>query len=137
MITKQQIIIAQTLLSKCNLRAQKANVLLGFSDGRTEHVNELEEKEAAELITFLQRKARDMDRTPRALWTDRMKRKIISMAHELGWKLPNGKINMKSVNGWCVKYGYLHKRLDEYKYRELHTLVQQFEQMYLVVMKRK
>lgn len=136
MIAKQKIITAQTLLSKCRLRAQKTNIVRGFSDGRTAHISELDEDEANRLIGFLRYTARDAARTPAQSSADRMKRKIISMAHELGWRQPEGKINMKSVNGWCMKYGYLHKCLDDYSHAELPRLVQQFERMYTIVMKR-
>lgn len=140
MITKQQIKIAQTLLSVCHLRAQKANILLGFSDGRTEHVSELEHDEAAELIRFLQKKKFALDRKaadPHAASVDKMKRKIISMAHEMNWKTPAGRIDMKKVNGWCVKYGHQHKALDRYTYAELPALINQFQNMYTQYIKRQ
>ncbi|WP_145859076.1 hypothetical protein [Pedobacter suwonensis] len=60
-----------------------------------------------------------------------MQRKILSMAHEKGWKLPGGKINMAKVNGWCMKYGVpVHKPFNDYTVAELPALVTQFEKMY-------
>jgi len=40
------------------------------------------------------------------------------------------KLDMRRVNNWCLKYGYLHKLLDEYTYEELPKLVTQFEEVY-------
>lgn len=130
MMDKQKVIIVQTLFSKCALRAQKANIVRSFSDGRTEHITELDDDEVRRLIGYLRYTARDAARTPTQISEDKMKRKIISMAHELRWRNADGKIDMKSLNGWCVKYGYLHKRLDDYSNAELPRLVQQFEVMY-------
>lgn len=140
MISKQDIIIIQTLLSRCNLRAQKTVLLQGFSDGRAEHVNELSSAQAGEFIRFLRRRQQAIERQradPRAASIDRMKGKILSMAHEMNWRLPTGKIDMKTVNGWCRKYGYMHKPLDDYEYAELPALITQFEKMYIQFIKRK
>lgn len=73
--------------------------------------------------------------------SDKMRKKIISMAHDLGWQYVHplhGKLcaDMKAINQWCKKYGYLHKPLDKYTYRELPTLVSQFETFYAQRMSR-
>jgi hypothetical protein len=63
-------------------------------------------------------------------WTspeDRMRKKILSIGHELGLKLNNGSINMARVNAICVERGYLHKKLDLYTRAELPKLIAQFE----------
>jgi hypothetical protein len=79
---------------------------------------------------------------PRAKATDRMRNKILSMAHEMGWNLTPGpspqerggmqkpKIDMAHVNAWCTRHGYLHKPLDDYTHSELPKLVSQFEEVY-------
>lgn len=58
-----------------------------------------------------------------------MRRKVISIAHEMKWKLPNGKADMTRVNDFCVKRGHAHKTLNEYTYDELPKLITQFEQV--------
>lgn len=58
-----------------------------------------------------------------------MRRKVLSVVHELGWELPGGKIDWTRLNAYLFKYGYLHKDLNDYKYEELPTLVTQFENL--------
>lgn len=60
---------------------------------------------------------------------NRMRRKVISIGHELGWKLENGKIDMKRVNEFCLKRGHGHKLLNDYEVKELPKLITQFEQL--------
>lgn len=60
---------------------------------------------------------------------NRMRRKVISIGHELGWKKENGKIDMVRVNEFCVKRGHGHKTLNEYSLKELPKLITQFEQL--------
>ena len=72
-----------------------------------------------------------------------MRGKILSRAHELGWHKKDAKgnvvrdratqkakIDFDRVNEWCVKYGYLSKKLDKYTYAELPKLLWQFQQYY-------
>lgn len=40
------------------------------------------------------------------------------------------KVDMDHVNAWCIKHGYLKKKLDNYTYSELPKLVSQFEEVY-------
>ena len=58
---------------------------------------------------------------------DRMRKKILSICHDMGWELEDGRIDWKRLNGWLIKYGYLHKKLNDYKLQELPALVTQFE----------
>lgn len=86
--------------------------------------------EVIELINYMRTLTGIDDKKKRA---DKMRKKIISMAHECGWHtLINGKwiIDMNRLNAWMLKSSYLHKRLDEYNYKELPLLVTQFEQVY-------
>jgi hypothetical protein len=72
-----------------------------------------------------------------------MRRQVIAIFHEAGWNLPISandeagsppgergggggvRIDMERVNAWCVKHGYLHKKLNAYTYEELPKLVTQ------------
>ncbi|MCE9538711.1 MAG: hypothetical protein K8R85_05790, partial [Bacteroidetes bacterium] len=58
---------------------------------------------------------------------DKMRKKILSICHEMNWTNEKGKINWKMLNDYLLKYGYLHKALNDYKETELPTLVSQFE----------
>lgn len=122
LINKQQIIKAKVQLRKLGLDSEE--MALTYSDGRTTHISGLYGGEAAELIQYLSASLNEPE-TPK----ERMKRKILSMAHELGWKF-RGKVDLRRVNGWCEKYGYLGKPLKAYTESELPALVTQFEKMY-------
>jgi hypothetical protein len=64
---------------------------------------------------------------------DRMRKKIISLAREMGWELRTtaGKAaDMDRIKNWVMKYGYLKKPLNDYTINELPRLVTQFEHVY-------
>lgn len=132
-ITPNQLKAIHALLNAAGLKDEKESIVDSFSGGRTVHVGELSKGEAMALIGHL----KSLDST--AQRADKMRNKILSMAHEMGWEkevdnrqLAKGKkpIDMQRVNNWCVKYGYLHKRLDAYNYNELPRLVTQMEGVY-------
>jgi hypothetical protein len=113
------------LLTKRGLLEQKGIIVYGFTNGRSESCKDLSFEEAAEMIDYL----KSQDKTgPGA---NKMRRKIISLAHEMHWHL-NGTqaIDMPRLNGWCQKYGYLHKKLNDYTYKELPKLLTQFQLLY-------
>lgn len=131
----EQIKAISTLLGKHNLVDQKDSIIGSFTNGRSTSRKDMTKAEAAALIGHL----KSLDPTDRR--SDKMRNKILSMAHEMGWNLsagfsmhekglPKSKIDMEHLNNWCVKSGYLHKKLDDYTYKELPRLVSQFEEVY-------
>jgi hypothetical protein len=123
-ISTAQVSCIMAMINKLKLKAQKEHIIMGATDGRTTSTRELTSDEANALIKYL--KSQDPDE----IGAEKMRRKIISMAHEMGWKLPNSKADMERVDNWCVKYGFLHKKLNQYLYNELPKLVTQFESVY-------
>lgn len=99
----------------------KAALIFSFSDGRTETTPELYFEEAHALIKWLKEELKLPD-TPK----DRMARAILSLAHEMNWRI-KGKVDINRVNTWCIKYGYLHKKFNDYDETELPTLLTQFQ----------
>lgn len=127
-----------TLLKSSGLQGVKEELVLGASRERTTHFTELSAAEQKDLITFLQKEANKKDSEYQKANT--MRRKIISMAHDMGWvRLVEGspKADMVRITDWCRKYGYLHKGLNEYTYAELPQLVTQFRAMREGFMKSK
>lgn len=124
-ITKPQLIKIKTLMSKRGLLRVSKELAYSFSNSRTQSVSGMFSHEAWELIQHLEE---DNGNQPTSLV--KMQRKILSMAHEQNWKNFDGKINMDKVNNWCIKYGYLHKRFNDYTEAELPALVTAFERMY-------
>lgn len=69
------------------------------------------------------KKKEDWQNTPE----NTMRRKIIALFKEIGYTVAGGKADMKAINTWSIKKGYLHKPLNEYTLKELPTLVSQAE----------
>ena len=125
MITVQQIKKIQTLISKTGNAGNKEDMIAGFTGGRTTSVRELLPEETVAVIRYLNK----LD--PNYKGSERMRRKIISMAHEMQWRhIGSVKIDMGRVDGWCITFGFGKKKLDAYTYEELPKLVTQFTEAY-------
>lgn len=124
-ITKGQIACIHAMVKKLNLTSSKGDIVLGFTDGRTDSVGDMYLDEAKAMIQWL--KSQD----PEEQSAERQRRYIISMAHECGYRKPGTtKVDMVKLDSWCVNYGYLHKKLNQYRQHELPKLVTQFEKVY-------
>ncbi len=113
-----------SLLYQTGMMPQKRNLVIGFTDGRTEHSSEMLATEADQLIKYL----KDHDTPAQA--SNKMRRKIISMCHRLRWTVEPGKVDMERLNNWCIEKSYLKKPLKDYAYNELPKLVSQFTELY-------
>jgi hypothetical protein len=123
LVTPGQIKCIAINIKRRNMR--KEDVISGASAGRTEHISELYLREGIELIKYLKKQ------DPDEIKAEKMRRKIISMAHEVGYRKPGTKqVDMKKVDSWCTQYGYMHKKLNQYNLHELPGLVTQFELYY-------
>lgn len=140
----QQNKMIHALLAQTNLTRQKANIVAGISQGRTESSKDLTDTEAQAMITYLKENIPPPVLDGLDIKADKMRKKIISYAWQMNWtikinalelaKLPSSalpyKCDMNRLNAWCEKYGYLHKKLNDYSYQELPKLLTQFENMY-------
>jgi hypothetical protein len=63
----------------------------------------------------------------------KMRRRFFAVCHELGWKLENGKLDYKRINGWLLQYGVHKKKLNAYTAKELPELISQID----ALLKRK
>lgn len=107
----------------------KSDLVLSFTQGRSESRKDLSFEEARQFINWLQKQPKPEDAA------NKMRRKIISMAHEMQWygpRTPEGgnKVDMQRLNGWCEKYSLMKKKLNDYTYNELPALVTQFTEVY-------
>jgi hypothetical protein len=116
--------LLMALLTKTGLQGRRHAIVWDYSNGRTESSKELTDPETNRIIHDLEKGFKELDRS------DIMRKKIISQAHEMAWELPGHKADMARINDWCVKFGYLHKPLNQYKYTELPALVTQFDSVY-------
>ena len=114
------------LLTSTGLGLQKAALVSSYTHGRSESSKDLSNEEAKQMIAYLARVANDHGEA-----SQKMRRSIISMAHEMHWHLPGTqKIDMERLNDWCCVYGFGKKVLNRYSYVELTKLVTQFKIIY-------
>lgn len=114
------------LLNKSGLSTQKESLVHSYTNGRSISSKDLTNDEAKNMIGYLNGVV-----NVESFASNKMRRKIISMAHEMHWHLPGTqKIDMVRLNDWCVKFGYMKKELNKHAYKELPTLVFQFEAVY-------
>lgn len=132
-LEKQKIITIRTLLAKAGLaeKEDKEALVMQFTNSRTSSISSMESKEALVMILHLKTSLGQVKYKPASDRCQPMKNKIISMAHEMGWRIPGStKIDMEKLNNWCEKRGMYHKKLDKHTYEELPALVTQFEAVY-------
>lgn len=122
------------LLPQAGMTAEDKKALVKeFTNGRSDSSRELLMAEAQRLIQHLEASLGLVATAPTAAHeeaSDQMRRKILSLAHEMRWELPSGKVDMGRVNGWCQARGFGKKVLNEYSHPELQKLVSQFKIMY-------
>jgi len=144
-ITKSQIITIHTLLQHKGLMEEKANIVSEASGMRTSSCKELTFSEAQQLINILNGKKQENPNDK----SQKMRKHIIAMAHELGFIKKEMKVmaeggmkevaNYDDLHAWIAKFGHknkvlvnveAHKHLNLYSYKELPILVTQFKQVY-------
>lgn len=118
------------LLKSTGLDAQKAILVSSFTKFRTESTKEMTFAEADDMIRYLQGEANKDD------GSNQMRRKILSVCHNLNWKKADGKVDLDVLDQWCLNHSYLKKRLMEYTYKELPKLVTQVQSMYSSMLKK-
>lgn len=119
-ISKNQIACIMAMMNKLQFAPQKEAIVSGISNGRTTSTRALTADEARDLIKWL--KSQDPDEQV----NDRMRKKIIWLAREMGWE-KDGHADMLRIDNWCLKFGKFKKRLSSHSRTELSTLVSQFE----------
>lgn len=121
------------LLGELNISdEQKQDFVYQYTNGRETSTSKMLVPECQSLINYLvvlkQQKGMNKQRKPEQTPAQKMRRKILSICHEMGWK-QNGAIDWDRLNGWLLKSGYLKKQLNDYTEQELPKLVTQFDQL--------
>lgn len=124
-MTPKQIQMVRVLMTKAGILKQKADIADSFSEGRTLHLSDLTHDETVELVAYL-RKLTGQSANP----SDKMSRKILSIAHELDWEQIDGRVDMERLNNWLVKSTAQKKPLDKLSHSELTQVVSQIEIVY-------
>lgn len=122
MISTEQQKQIRSLLMKVNGFSKKEEWVGGRTGGRTTQTHEMLAGEAMQMIAWLEDRDGSMNR---------MRRKVISLAHQLGWKDardPEGKrADYARINNWMVTYTACKKPMARQSAEELKTSLDQFE----------
>lgn len=159
MITTELNKQLHALLTQTNLMHAKAMIVASHTSGRSESSRDLKNNEAIEIIRYLkgvqtQQKLKELQsqqphsnpnhisnamqkvkiETPYEQ-ANRMRRKIIALAHQMGWStkhpVSGNKIaDIARIDAWCKKFGHVKKTFNSYTVQELPMLVTQFEEMF-------
>jgi len=126
----QKRLFALLAITKCD-KDDRASLCNKASNGRTNSAKEITESEAKKIIDYLQAVADDKDNDDFKKG-DKMRKRILSLCYTMGMTKINkntgkSQVDYKWLNGWMLKYSYLKKPLNDYKYNELAKLVSQFE----------
>lgn len=123
MRTPAQNSILYALITKLGIDDdQKQDLVAQVSEGRETSSKNLTYNECDKLIKHLQSLVNENHDK-----SNKMRRKILSICHEMKWTLPGKKLDWQKINTWLLKYGYLHKPMNDYTAQELPSLVSQFE----------
>lgn len=116
------------------LGEDKQALVYEFSHGRGTSSKDLLMVEAQHLIQHLEGALGLLATAPtpeQEEASDKMRRKIISLAHEMRWYVEGtGRVDMARVNGWCQARGFGKKVLNQYTHDELTKLLSQFKIVY-------
>lgn len=119
-MTPKQVKYVRQILEKEGISYMENDLAQEFSNNRTRDISKLTHPETQNLIYSF------VDKSPK----DKMQGKIMSMAHEMRWELPNGKIDLKRLDAWCIKHTPFHKPFDRLTVKELPKVVGIFEKVY-------
>ncbi len=124
-MTELQVKFVRSLLYREGIPFMEKEIAEQFSDHTTTELKDFTHVQTKALIAHL------AGRTS----TDVMCGKILSMAHEMRWELPSGKVDMPRLNAWCIKYTPAHKPLNKIPESQLPKVVSVFEKMYKTYLK--
>lgn len=132
-VTKEQIKCIKTMQGAVG-EERTRTIVSGCTGGRTDRVSLLKKHEASKVIAEMKRLKQGQGQTKdKEAGAQQMRLKLIAMSYTRAGlqKKYATEAQKKAVigwlDGWCHKYGYLHKGLNDYTYEELTALVTQFK----------
>jgi hypothetical protein len=128
-VAKSQIVKIHQFKNAFKLDEETYRDLINqYTNSRSNSSKDMYWHEAAQLINYFDNCGNDS--------TNRQRRKMIGIAHTMGWNLFNEtnplkpKADMDRINNWCVKFGFGHKPLNDYTTQELPKLITQFQAVF-------
>lgn len=119
------------LISKVGIdKETKAEMVFKYTNGKHTSSADMTFSQREQMINDLQRIANQMPMSVAEQSANQQRRKLFALCHEIGWELPNGKVDEDRLEKWILKYGHQNtkgKRLKDYTGKELPKLVTQFE----------
>ncbi len=111
-------------LRRAGFNDHRSDLILPFTEGRTESLQELSPWEYQQFISWIKAsfdlQEEDWQQSPE----NRMRRKIYALfIYHMGY-------TKEGLENWCIKYGKHHKGLNDHNYNELVNLVTQAENAY-------
>lgn len=128
----------ESKIKKQGFDIERSDVIRQFSNGRKQGLSQLTAYEYQELLRWLNRKfgggraTMHCGSTPPPPFNekeDRQKKKIIALFCKMGY-VKDDKADIYRINGWAMKYGHLHKKMNDYHGADLTMLVSQAEEVY-------
>jgi len=115
------------LLGQLNINSElKSDMVYTHSNGRVTSSSKMTVSECQSLINYLSSASSDTEEQKSC---NVMRRKIIANLRKCGYTTGT-KADMKRINDWCIKYGYLFKPINDYTVKELPILVTQASAVY-------
>ena len=125
MCTSSQKLRIVNLLTKTNSHPDKVNLVATYTKGRATEIGAMYSEEAEQLGAALEVKDKSMNG---------MRRKIIAMAHQLGWKDVSDKTGQKvdyfRIDKWMKTYTLCKLPMAQLRSDQLKLAVDQFETMF-------
>ncbi|WP_107039935.1 hypothetical protein [Brumimicrobium mesophilum] len=107
----------------------REDVISELTGGKKDSLRSLTPHEYKELLYAMTKTlGNEANRMQKSM--DAQRKKIIAHLAKVGYTTPEGKADMKSIYSWVLKYGYLHKGLNDYTAKELPFLVSQSHNVY-------
>lgn len=116
MVLKGEIL---RLLRWTNTLPQREDLVKEITQGRTSFLKEMTVRELGKLRDSLKE---------RNIKMNQMRKKIISMAYQLGWDKGDGVVN--PIDHWCLVRSKHKQSMNLHNYEQLCELVTQFDVMY-------
>lgn len=129
-MTTKQLKYVYGLLRKNGLEDMKDELVHIHTKGRTSSLREMDYFESQSLINAL-----NLGVAPAKSSRDRMMAKVYSIAHELRWELPSGKVDRARLDAFCKTRTSRKKPLAEWQTNELPELVTVMERVALSFIK--
>lgn len=128
----------ESKIKKQGFDIERSDVIRQFSNGRKQGLSQLTTFEYQELLRWLNRKFATNQQNQKTdpkihpefnEAEDRQKKKIIALFCKMGY-VKDDKADIYRINGWAMKYGHLHKKMNDYHGADLTMLVSQAEEVY-------